>query len=69
MQLRIITVHHMIVTCSSLIFTFVSHELTSDSTSSKYILTLPNTPGPLTTVRLTAIPLVTGSDTVTASED
>ena len=30
MQLRIITVHHMIVTCSSLIFTFVSHELTSD---------------------------------------
>lgn len=32
-------------------------------------MTLPNTPGPLVTVRLIAVPLVNGSETMVASED
>ena len=37
--------------------------------ASKSTVTLPNTPGPLVTVRLIAVPLVRGSETMTASED
>ena len=37
--------------------------------TSKSTVTLPNTPGPLVTVRLIAVPLVSGSETMTASED
>ena len=32
-------------------------------------MTLPNTPGPLVTVRLITVPLVSGSETMVASED
>ena len=37
--------------------------------ASKSTVTLPNTPGPLVTVRLIAVPLVSGSETMTASDD
>ena len=37
--------------------------------ASKSTVTLPNAPGPLVTVRLIAVPLVSGSETMVASED
>ena len=37
--------------------------------ASKSTVTLPNTPGPLVTVRLIAVPLVSGSETMVPSED
>ena len=37
--------------------------------ASKSTVTLPNTPGPLVTVRLIAVPLVSGSETMVANED